>query len=339
MLDLTNYTYHSPNAFWLLILIPISVIFYVLKFKKHNDKIKLSTTEFIKPNSLFIFLPHIFFSMKMLALALLIVALARPQIPQNSDKVVKHEVEGIDIVIALDISNSMLATDFKPNRLEASKKVGVEFIEQRKNDRIGLVIYGSEAFTQCPLTTDYKVITKLFQEVKNGVVEGGTAIGYGLATAINRLKDSEASSKVIILISDGENTHGNMHPLSAAEIAKTLGIRVYTVGVGSNSGNVKVPVAITPMGDYIYDYVDVRIDEKTLTEIAETTGGQYRRATSQEKLAEIYQEIDKLEKQKISTVEYHVDLPEMAYKFIFWALIILGIELLLSKVILKSINY
>lgn len=339
MRDLLEYTYHSPNAFWLLIILPIIVTFYILKNKKHNDKIKLSTTEFVKPNSTLHILPHLFFGMKLLALLLLIVALARPQIPQNSDKIVKHEVEGIDIVIALDISNSMLATDFKPNRLEASKKVGIEFIEQRKNDRIGLVVYGSEAFTQCPLTTDYKVITKLFQEVKNGVVEGGTAIGYGLATAINRLKDSEATSKVIILISDGENTHGNMHPLSAAEIAKTLGIRVYTVGVGSNSGNVKVPVAITPMGDYIYDYVDVKIDEKTLTEIAELTGGQYRRATNQEKLAEIYKEIDKLEKQKISTIEYHVDLPEMAYKFIFWALIIFGLEILISKVILKSINY
>ena len=196
------------------------------------------------------------------ALTCFIIALARPQIPKNSDKIIKQEIEGIDIVIALDISTSMLAQDFKPNRLEASKKVGAKFIDSRKNDRIGLVVYGSEAYTQCPLTSDYNIVKNLFKDIEHGTVEGGTAIGLGLATAVNRLKESETKSKVIILLSDGENNQGEIHPITAAEIAKDLGIRVYTIGVGSNKGNVKMPVAISPFGKTIYDYVEVKIDEK-----------------------------------------------------------------------------
>lgn len=339
MADIFNYTYHSKWAFWLFVSIPILIALYWYNRRKKIDSVTLPTTEFIKPNRWLYFLKPFFFSLKLIALSLFIVALARPQIHKNSDKIIQHEVEGIDIIIALDISNSMLATDFTPNRLEASKKVGVEFIKQRKNDRIGLVVYGSEAFTQCPLTTDYNMVIELFNNVKNGTVEGGTAIGYGLATAINRLKESETKSKVIILLSDGENTHGNMHPITAAQIAKELGIRVYTIGVGSNSGGVKMPVAISPMGDYIYDYVEVRIDEKTLTEIAEITGGQYRRATNPEKLQEIYNEIDALEKQKINTIEMIVDLPEMAYLFIYAGLLVLALEMVLSKFLFKGLSF
>ena len=337
-MNIFNYTYHSPEAFWLLLLIPVLISLKYFVVKKNNG-IKLSTTPFIKHNSALKSYKPFLYLLNILALACFIVALARPQIPKNSDKIIKQEIEGIDIVIALDISTSMLAQDFKPNRLEASKKVGVEFIDSRRNDRIGLVVYGSEAYTQCPLTSDYNIVKDLFRNVEHGSVEGGTAIGLGLATAINRLKGSEAKSKVIILLSDGENNQGEIHPITAAEIAKDLGIRVYTIGVGSNKGNVKMPVAISPFGKTIYDYVEVKIDEKTLTEIAESTGGQYRRATNQESLKEIYAEIDTLEKQKISTIEYHVDLPEMAYLFILFGLGLIGLNLIFSKLLLKSINH
>lgn len=332
-----DYTYHSPEAFWLLLLIPALIGLKYFIFKKKAG-LKLSTTPFIKHNGVLKTYKPFLYILNLLALALFIVALARPQIPKNSDKVIKQEIEGIDIVIALDISTSMLAQDFKPNRLEASKKVGSEFIDSRKNDRIGLVVYGSEAYTQCPLTSDYGIVKNLFKEIEHGSVEGGTAIGLGLATAINRLKESEAKSKVIILLSDGENNQGEIHPITAAEIAKDLGIRVYTIGVGSNKGNVKMPVAISPFGKTIYDYVEVKIDEKTLTEIAEATGGQYRRAVDQKSLKDIYTEIDKLEKQKISTIEYHVDLPEMAYIFILIGLGFVILNLILSKLLFKSIN-
>lgn len=332
-----DYTYHSPSAFWLLLLIPI-ILALKLWFNKKSNSIKLSTTPFIKHNNLLRFYNPFLFGLNLLALTCFIIALARPQIPKNSDKIIKQEIEGIDIVIALDVSTSMLAQDFKPNRLEASKKVGIDFVNSRRNDRIGLVVYGSEAYTQCPLTSDYKIVKNLFENVEHGSVEGGTAIGLGLATAINRLKDSEAKSKVIILLSDGENNQGEIHPQTAAEIAKDLGIRVYTIGVGSNKGNVKMPVGTNPFGGYIYDYIEVKIDEEALTNIAEVTGGQYRRATSNEKLSEIYKEIDKLEKQKISTIEYHVDLPEMGYIFILLGLTALAFQLILSKLLFKSIT-
>lgn len=335
-MDIFNYTYHSPEAFWLLLSIPILIglNYFVLKKK---SSVKLSTTPFLKHNAILKWYKPLLYVLNLLALTFFIIALARPQIPKNSDKIIKQEIEGIDIVIALDVSNSMLIEDFKPNRLEASKKVGIEFIDSRKNDRLGLVVYGSEAYTQCPLTSDYSILKNLFNEVENGAVEGGTAIGLGLATAINRLKESEAKSKVIILLSDGENNEGEIHPITAAEIAKDLGIRVYTIGVGSN-GKVKVPVGKTFFGDIIYDDVDVKIDEKTLREIAETTGGQYRRAVNKKSLKEIYSEIDTLEKQKISTIEYHVDLPEMAYLFILLGLSCLATQLILSKLLFKSIT-
>ncbi len=336
-MEILNYTYHSPEAFLLLFIIP-ALLLFKFKINVKSNEIKLSTTPFVKQNTSIKYYKVLLYILNLLAFTCFVIALARPQIPKNSDKIIKQEIEGIDIVIALDISTSMLAQDFKPNRLEASKKVGSEFIESRKNDRIGLVVYGSEAYTQCPLTSDYNIVKNLFNDIEHGSVEGGTAIGLGLATAINRLKDSDAKSKVIILLSDGENNQGEIHPITAAEIAKDLGIRVYTIGVGSNKGNVKMPVAISPFGKTIYDYVEVKIDEKTLTEIAEATGGMYRRATSQQKLKEIYQEIDKLEKQKISTVEYHVDLPEMAYVFITIALGLIALNLMLSKLLFKGIN-
>ena len=334
-MNVLDYTYHSPDAFWLLLLLPLVLAWFI--WRKNRASVKLSTTPFAPHHKGLNILRPILIGLQLLALTAFIIALARPQLPLSSDKVIKKEIEGIDIVIALDISESMLTEDFSPNRLEASKKVGIEFIKNRSNDRIGLVVYGSEAYTQCPLTSDYGMVKELFENVEYGSVEGGTAIGLGLATAINRLKDSKAKSKVIILLSDGENNQGEIHPLTAADIAKDLGIRVYTIGVGSK-GKVKVPVGRTIFGDIYYDYVDVNIDEKMLTQIAEKTGGQYRRATDKEKLKEIYAEIDRLEKQKISTIEYHVDLPEMGHLFILLGLGCLALNLLISKLLFRSIS-
>jgi Ca-activated chloride channel family protein len=236
--------------------------------------------------------------MKLLALALVLLALARPQ---SSSSWQNETTEGIDIVFALDISGSMLAEDLKPNRLEASKEVALEFISTRPNDRMGLVVYAGESFTQCPLTTDHTVLKNLFLDIKNGMIEDGTAIGMGLATAVNRLKDSKAKSKVIILLTDGSNNAGAIPPLTAAEIAKTFGIRVYTIGVGTK-GKAPYPFQ-TPWGKQ-YQHIEVSIDEETLTDIANTTGGLYYRATDNQKLENIYREIDQLEKSKIEVIEY-----------------------------------
>jgi Ca-activated chloride channel family protein len=246
--------------------------------------------------------------------------------------------EGIDIIISMDASGSMLAKDFSPNRFEASKDLAKEFVKDRKNDRVGLVIFEGESYTQCPLTSDRDVLVELIESAEQGIVEQGTAIGMGLATAINRLRESEAPSKVIILLTDGVNTHGKIHPLNATEIAKEFNIRVYTIGVGTN-GKAKTPVAIDPFsGKYIYDLVDVEIDEKTLKTIALETGGKYFRATDNNKLKEVYKEINELEKAKIKTIEYDIDLPEKANVFIVLGLIFLLLEFLISKYIMPSIS-
>ena len=232
----------------------------------------------------------------------------------------------------------MLAQDFSPNRFKASKELAIDFVKDRKNDRVGLVIFEGEAYTQCPLTSDRDIMIELIESSEQGIVEQGTAIGMGLATAINRLRESNAPSKVIILLTDGVNTHGKIHPINAAEMAKDFGIRVYTIGVGTN-GQAKTPVAIDPFsGRYIYDYVEVEIDEETLKTIAKETGGQYFRATDNQKLKEVYKEINEMEKAKIKTIEYEVDLPEKADLFILSALGLLLLEFLASKLIFKSIS-
>ena len=233
-------------------------------------------------------------------LGFLVLAMARPQSKENWEDVQR---EGIDIVIALDVSESMLAKDLRPDRLEASKAVASDFIDGRPNDRIGLVVYGSEAYTQCPLTTDHRVLKQLFADLQIGLVEGRTAIGMGLATAINRLRESEAQSKVVILLSDGVNNTGSLQPLDAAQIAETMGVRVYTIGVGT-IGKALYPVDMYAPGKYRFDYVDVKIDEPTMKQIAEMTGGKYFRATDEQKLRDIYSEIDRLEKTRIKVTEY-----------------------------------
>jgi Ca-activated chloride channel homolog len=273
---------------------------YIFRQKRNTASIQVSSTAsvFKAPKTIRHYLRHLIFVSQMIALAFFVVVLARPQSSSNWENVT---TEGIDIVIALDISSSMLARDFQPDRLEAAKNVAMEFISGRQHDRMGLVVFAGEAFTQCPLTTDRAVLMNLFKDIKSGLIEDGTAIGNGLATAVSRIKDSEAVSRVVILLTDGENNRGEIAPLTAAEIAKTFGIRVYTIGVGT-VGTAPYPVQ-TPFGIELRD-MEVKIDENLLTQIAQTTGGQYFRATSNRKLEEIYKEIDALEKSKIDVQQF-----------------------------------
>ena len=258
-------TFANPDFFWLLLIIPLMIVWYIFRERKFYGTIKVTTTKSFRSSPIAIF-RHSLIVLRSLAIAALITAIARPQTSLSWQDVT---TEGIDIVIALDISGSMLAEDFKPNRLEASKQVAMDFISERPYDRIGLVIYAGESFTQCPLTTDHDVLLNLFDGIKNGMIEDGTAIGMGLATSVSRLKDSKAISKVAILLTDGSNNRGSIPPVTAAEIAKEFGIRVYTVGVGSNG------TAPTPMQDQfgrtVYQNVPVKIDEKTLKEIAQNS--------------------------------------------------------------------
>jgi Ca-activated chloride channel family protein len=264
------------------------------------------------------YLRHILFGLRTAAIAFLIIVLARPQ---KIDMFQDVSTEGIDIILTLDISGSMLARDFKPDRLEASKNVATEFISGRPYDRIGLVVFSGESFTQCPLTTDHAVLINLMRELQSGMIEDGTAIGNGLALAVNRIKDSEAKSKVIILLTDGVNNRGEIAPATAADIAKTFGIRVYTIGVGT-MGTAPYPVQ-TPFGTQ-YQNLPVEIDEAILKDIAAKTGGKYFRATDNNKLVQVYGEIDKLEKSKIDVRQF----TRKEEKFMIPALILFGLLVL-----------
>ncbi len=290
----------QPLFLYLLIIIPVMIAFYVLKQQKVTASMRMPGLQsFSQTGTTFRhYLRHILFAVRAIAIGLLIIALARPQ---KSDKFQNVSTEGIDIVLAQDISGSMLARDFKPDRLEAAKNIATEFISGRPYDRIGLVVFSGESFTQCPLTTDHAVLINLLREIQSGMIEDGTAIGMGLATAVNRIKDSQAKSKVIILLTDGVNNRGEIAPATAAEIAKTFGIRVYTIGVGTQ-GVAPYPVQ-TPYG-LQYQDMAVEIDEGILQQIAQTTGGKYFRATDNNSLIQIYKEIDKLEKSKIDVKQF-----------------------------------
>jgi len=335
MLDYFNdISFANKEVFWLLLIIPVTLAWYLYKQNTLDVEFKVSSLQSfkgIKP-TLKEQLHGSTIVLRLLALVLLIVVLARPQ-SRSSWKDVK--TQGIDIVMALDISGSMLAKDFKPNRLEAAKEVAQEFIDDRPNDRIGLVIFSGESFTQCPLTSDHAVVKNLFSGIRTGMVADGTAIGNGLATAVARIKDSKSKSKVIILITDGVNNQGSVAPLTAAEIAKTFGIRVYTVGVGT-IGKALAPVQMYPDGSYQYGYVDVDIDEKSLTEIAEMTGGRYFRATNNSKLKEIYHEIDRLEKTIFEEKNFS-NKAEHFFPFAVAAALLLLIEFVLKNRVFKSI--
>ncbi len=298
----SQYEFADPLFFWLLLVIPLIALIYIFKMDQRSGRVTHSSlARFGKDSVPFkAWFRHLLFSLKLMGITLIIIALARPQ---DSKSWENRTAEGIDIMIALDVSTSMLAQDFKPNRIEASKDVAMDFIANRADDRIGLVIYEGESFTQVPLTTDHTVLQRMFSEVRTGRLEGGTAIGMGLATAVSRLKDSDAKSKVVILLSDGENTAGAIHPNDAASIAQQFGVRVYAIGVGS-TGTARAPVAIDRNGKFIFDRVQVNIDEETLKFVANETGGQYFRATNKKKLKSIYQEIDRLEKTRINVTEY-----------------------------------
>jgi Ca-activated chloride channel family protein len=329
---LTNIEFANPGFLYLLILLPMLGGWYWYKLKSNNPGLQLSsTTGFSKTKrSWRQYLIHMLFAFRILAIALLIVALARPQSTSRSRDVT---IEGIDIVMAIDVSSSMLAQDLRPDRLEAAKDVASDFIAGRPDDRIGLVIFSGESFTQSPLTSDHSMIRNLFKDIKSGMIEDGTAIGDGMATSVNRLKESQAISKVIILITDGVNNAGSIDPLSAAEIARMYGIRIYTIGVGT-MGVAPYPVQ-TPFGIQ-YQNMEVKIDEASLQEVAELTGGRYFRATSNRKLKEIYQEIDQLEKSKIDVTEFSRKHEE----FLLLALLALAffiMEILLKHSIFRTI--
>lgn len=334
MFDFINdITFANKELLWLLLIIPVILAWYIWKNKTYHAELKVSSMkgfDDIQP-SFKQYFRHSLIVFRIVSIALLIVVLARPQ-SRSSWKDVK--TEGIDIVMSLDISGSMLARDFKPNRLEAAKSVAQDFIDSRPNDRIGLVIFSGESFTQCPLTSDHAIIKNLFADIQTGMVKDGTAIGNGLATAVTRVKDSKAKSKVVILLTDGVNNQGSVAPITAAEIAKAFNVRVYTIGVGTR-GKALSPIAMYPDGSYQYGYVDVTIDEESMTEIADMTGGKYFRATDNKKLKEVYKEIDRLEK-TIFEEKNFTNKAEHFLPFAISAALLLLIEFLFKNTFLKT---
>jgi len=329
---MSQLTFENPNLLYLLLLLVPVIVWYVFNHKRTHASIQVSTIKGIGKNHITYkhILRHVVFTFRILVMALIIIAIARPQSTLNWKN---EESEGIDIVLALDVSSSMLARDFEPDRLEAAKDLAIQFIAGRRNDKIGLVVFSGESFTQCPLTTDHSVLINLFKDVKSGIIEDGTAIGMGLANAVSRLKDSDAKSKVIILLTDGVNNQGAIAPATAADLAQTFGIRVYTIGVGTE-GVAPYPMN-TPFGVQLRN-VPVEIDEDVLTEIAQKTGGEYFRATDNEKLKQIYEQIDKLEKSKIKVKEFSQRNEEFLL-FVLIAAFLLLTEMVLRNTILRQI--
>lgn len=321
-----------PAFLLLLLLVPVLIVIYILWYRKSSASIGLSSSPgFLKmPVTFRQRLIHWPFAFRMMAVAFIVMALTQPESRIERQDVT---VEGIDILLASDISGSMLAEDFKPNRLSASREVAMQFIDGRPDDRIGLIIFSAESFLQCPLTIDHNRLKSLYAQVKSGMVTDGTAIGDGLGLAVYHLMKSEAISKVVILLTDGVNNTGSLDPLTAAEIARKFGVRVYTIGVGSK-GTAPYPFQ-TPFGVQ-YQQMEVQIDENLLSNIAETTGGRYFRATSKEKLEEIYREIDRMEKSKIDVTRFSKGKPEFLIFVIAAALMIL-FEFIFKNIIVRRI--
>ncbi|MDH6343654.1 Ca-activated chloride channel family protein [Parabacteroides sp. PFB2-12] len=323
----------NPTYLYLLLLLIPLIGWYIYKLRNSQASLQVSSSEAFdlpKTASWKVYLRHLPFVLRMVAIALLIIVLARPQ---STNRWENTSTEGIDIMLALDVSTSMLAEDLKPNRLEAAKDVAASFINGRPTDNIGLVVFAAESFTQCPLTTDHTVLLNLFKDVQTGLINDGTAIGLGLANAVSRIKDSDAISKVIILLTDGVNNQGEIAPVTAAEIARTFGVRVYTIGVGTQG---MAPHPFQTAFGVQYHNIEVQIDEPALKQIAATTGGQYFRATDNSSLKQIYAEIDQLEKTKISVQQFSKKQEE--YKF--WALLVFAlllIEILLRNTLLRNI--
>ena len=327
----TDSSFANPRFFWLFVVLAAAVGWYFWRHSRQNPHIQVASIEGLKGlRTTRPVLRHGLFVLRMAALSLIIVALARPQ---SSNKWESVTTEGIDIMMALDISGSMLAQDLKPDRLEAAKKISTQFISGRNNDRIGLVIFSGESFTQCPLTTNHTALINMFNSVKSGMIEDGTAIGLGLATAVNRIKDSDAKSRVIILLTDGVNNRGAIDPMTAAEIARTFGIRVYTIGIGTR-GKAPYPVQ-TPFG-IRYQDIEADIDEELLIEIADMTNGQYFQANDNNALIKVYEEIDLLEKSKVSVEEHHKKSEEYL-KFAIAAALALLLEILFRYTLLRNL--
>lgn len=321
--------FEYPELLWLLILPLLLAAHYVyLELKERRPHLRVSAIAAFKKggNSPLAVLRHFQFIFRLVAIALIIISIARPRSSSDTEKI---DTEGIDIVLAMDVSTSMLARDFKPDRINAAKDIAIEFISQRPSDRMGIVVFAGESYTQCPLTTDRATLINLMKEVQTDLIEDGTAIGNGLATAVARIMDSDAPSRVVILLTDGVNNSGEIAPLTAAEIAKTYGVRVYTIGVGAN-GMAPYPV-MTPWGVEVQN-VQVEIDEELLAKIAEDTGGKYFRATDNTKLAEIYSEINKMETAR-TTIDSFPVYKELFGNYALAALICLLLELLLRLLI------
>lgn len=325
--------FEYPHLLWLLVIPALLIVHYIyLELCGRRPHLRVSDIRYWKAGgkSVLAYLRHAPMLLRTVALSMIIVAIARPR---SSSKMDKIDTEGIDIVLAMDVSTSMLARDFTPDRISAAKDIAIEFISQRPSDRIGIVVFAGESYTQCPLTTDRATLINLMKEIQTGLIEDGTAIGNGLATAVARMQGSDAKSRVVILLTDGVNNRGEITPQTAADIAKTYGIRVYTIGVGAN-GTAPYPV-ITPWGVQMQD-VEVEIDEDLLKGIAETTGGRYFRATDNTKLSEIYSEINKMEKAR-TTIDSFPVYKELFMDFALVALICLLLEVVFNAFILKRL--
>lgn len=325
--------FEYPHLLWLLVFPALLIVHYIyLELCGRRPHLRVSDIRYWKAGgkSVLSYLRHAPMLLRTVALSMIIIAIARPR---SSSKMDKIDTEGIDIVLAMDVSTSMLARDFTPDRISAAKDIAIEFISQRPSDRIGIVVFAGESYTQCPLTTDRATLINLMKEIQTGLIEDGTAIGNGLATAVARMQGSDAKSRVVILLTDGVNNRGEITPQTAADIAKTYGIRVYTIGVGAN-GTAPYPV-ITPWGVQMQD-VEVEIDEDLLKGIAETTGGRYFRATDNTKLSEIYSEINKMEKAR-TTIDSFPVYKELFMDFALVALICLLLEVVFNAFILKRL--
>lgn len=325
--------FEYPKLLWLLVIPALLVLHYIyLELSERHPHLRVSTSVpwMASGRSFMAMLRHVPFLLRIFALSMIIVAIARPR---SSEEMERIDTEGIDIILAMDVSTSMLARDLTPDRISASKDIAIEFIAQRPTDRMGIVVFAGESFTQCPLTTDRATLINLMKDVQTDLIEDGTAIGNGLATAVARMKDSDAKSRVVILLTDGVNNRGEISPQMAAEIAKTYGVRVYTIGVGKE-GMAPYPV-MTPWGVEVQN-VKVEIDEALLAEIAESTGGRYFRATDNTKLAEIYSEINKMEKAR-TTVDSFPIYKELFGKYALLALLAIFLELVFNWFIIRRL--
>ncbi|NNG09916.1 MAG: VWA domain-containing protein [Arenibacter sp.] len=327
-----NISFANPQFFWLLLLLPVAMLWYIFKRREQSASLKISSIKGFSKGGILPKLRPVLFAMRLLALSAIIVAMARPQTEDISTRT--KTTKGIDIVMAIDVSSSMLAKDLKPYRLAALKKVAADFINERPNDRIGLVAYAGESYTKTPITSDKSIVSRALDEITYGQLNDGTAIGMGLATSVNRLKESKALSKVIILLTDGVNNQGFIEPQTAAELAVEFGIKTYTIGLGTN-GNAMTPIAYNADGSFRYGMREVEIEEDLLKSIAVTTGGQYFRATNNKKLEAIYEEINKLEKTEVEEFKYY-KYEEKFRPWIYLAGVLLLLEWLLRNTLFRS---